>query len=150
MLLHPTARLGHYFVNDLRRASDVGGRIKADVEQETDRAPGRLARPGLRPPPGLGQHVGEQRAFLEREATGTGLQRAVPHQTLHAVLAELLKVLLVGGGSVIVPKIIAGISEVIQPPFHSVANAVGAAISKVGGTVDIIQSTGTLPHCLPR
>jgi len=61
-----------------------------------------------------------------------------------------LPVLLVGGGSVIVPKIIAGVSEVIQPPFHSVANAVGAAISKVGGTVDIIQSTGRLLHCLPR
>lgn len=54
---------------------------------------------------------------------------------------EPLPVLLVGGGSVIAPKIIAGVSEVIQPPFHSVANAVGAAISKIGGTVDIIQNT---------
>jgi DUF917 family protein len=54
---------------------------------------------------------------------------------------EPLPVLLVGGGSVIVPKDIEGVSEVILPPFHSVANAVGAAISKVGGTVDIIQSS---------
>ena len=54
---------------------------------------------------------------------------------------EPLPVLLVGGGSVVAPKSISGVSEVIQPPFHSVANAVGAAISKVGGTVDIIQST---------
>ncbi|KAL3423298.1 hydantoinase oxoprolinase [Phlyctema vagabunda] len=54
---------------------------------------------------------------------------------------EPLPVLLVGGGSVIVPKDIAGVSEVILPPFHSVANAVGAAISKIGGTVDVIQST---------
>lgn len=54
---------------------------------------------------------------------------------------EPLPVLLVGGGSVVAPKNIAGVSEVIQPPFHSVANAVGAAISKIGGTVDIIQST---------
>jgi DUF917 family protein len=54
---------------------------------------------------------------------------------------EPLPVFLVGGGSVVAPKSISGVSEVIQPPFHSVANAVGAAISKVGGTVDIIQST---------
>jgi len=54
---------------------------------------------------------------------------------------EPLPVLLVGGGSVIAPKEIDGVSEVIQPPFHSVANAVGAAISKVGGTIDMIQST---------
>jgi N-methylhydantoinase A/oxoprolinase/acetone carboxylase beta subunit len=54
---------------------------------------------------------------------------------------EPLPVLLVGGGSVIAPKDIDGVSEVILPRFHSVANAVGAAISKVGGTVDIIQSS---------
>jgi DUF917 family protein len=54
---------------------------------------------------------------------------------------EPLPVLLVGGGSVICPKEISGVLEVIQPPFHSVANAVGAAISKIGGTVDMIQST---------
>ena len=54
---------------------------------------------------------------------------------------EPLPVLLVGGGSVVAPNGISGVSEIIQPPFHSVANAVGAAISKVGGTVDIIQST---------
>jgi DUF917 family protein len=54
---------------------------------------------------------------------------------------EPLPVLLVGGGSVVAPKTIHGVSKVIQPPFHSVANAVGAAISKIGGTVDMIQST---------
>lgn len=52
-----------------------------------------------------------------------------------------LPVLLVGGGSVVAPTSIAGVSEVIIPPFHSVANAVGAAISKIGGTVDMIMST---------
>ncbi|KAK2813404.1 hypothetical protein FQN50_000720 [Emmonsiellopsis sp. PD_5] len=52
-----------------------------------------------------------------------------------------LPVLLVGGGSVIAPTELKGVSKLIRPPFHSVANAVGAAISKVGGTVDSIQST---------
>ncbi|EEP81166.1 predicted protein [Uncinocarpus reesii 1704] len=52
-----------------------------------------------------------------------------------------LPVLLVGGGSVIAPMELQGVSKVICPPYHSVANAVGAAMSKVGGTVDMIQST---------
>ncbi|EPQ50447.1 hypothetical protein GLOTRDRAFT_82362 [Gloeophyllum trabeum ATCC 11539] len=54
---------------------------------------------------------------------------------------EPLPVLLVGGGSVIAPNTLEGVSQLIRPPFHDVANAVGAAISKVGGSVDLIQST---------
>lgn len=52
-----------------------------------------------------------------------------------------LPVLLVGGGSVIAPTELEGVSSVVCPPCHSVANAVGAAIAKVGGTVDFIQSS---------
>lgn len=52
-----------------------------------------------------------------------------------------LPVLLVGGGSVIAPTDLEGVSSVVCPPFHSVANAVGAAIAKVGGAVDFIQSS---------
>jgi Hydantoinase/oxoprolinase/Hydantoinase/oxoprolinase N-terminal region/Protein of unknown function (DUF917) len=52
-----------------------------------------------------------------------------------------LPVLLVGGGSVIAPTELEGVSSVECPPCHSVANAVGAAIAKVGGTVDFIQSS---------
>ncbi|KAF3490740.1 hydantoinase [Arthroderma uncinatum] len=52
-----------------------------------------------------------------------------------------LPVLLVGGGSILASTELEGVSKVIFPPFHSVANAVGAAMSKVGGTVDSIQST---------
>jgi N-methylhydantoinase A/oxoprolinase/acetone carboxylase beta subunit len=50
-----------------------------------------------------------------------------------------MPVLLVGGGAVIAPGSLAGASELKIPPFHDVANAVGAAISKVGGVVDMIQ-----------
>ncbi|KAK8159742.1 hypothetical protein IWX90DRAFT_309224 [Phyllosticta citrichinensis] len=55
--------------------------------------------------------------------------------------SEPLPVLLVGGGSVVAPDSLKGASKIICPPFHDVANAVGAAVSKVGGVVDIIQST---------
>ncbi|KAK8017357.1 d-amino acid hydantoin hydrolase (hydantoinase) [Apiospora rasikravindrae] len=53
---------------------------------------------------------------------------------------EPLPVLLVGGGAVLSPSSLEGASELRLPPFHDVANAVGAAISNVGGTVDVIQS----------
>ena len=52
---------------------------------------------------------------------------------------EPLPVLLVGGGSVLAPKALTGASRLVCPPFHDVANAVGAACSKVGGSVDIVQ-----------
>ena len=54
---------------------------------------------------------------------------------------EPLPVLLVGGGSIVAPRALKGASELNRPPFFDVANAVGAAISKVGGTVDIVQNT---------
>lgn len=68
---------------------------------------------------------------------------------LEAVLDKMktspapLPVLLVGGGSVVAPAAasLKGVSRVVCPPFHAVANAVGAAIAKVAGTVDAIQST---------
>jgi len=52
---------------------------------------------------------------------------------------EPLPVLLVGGGAVLAPTSLNGSSELQLPPYHDVANAVGAAISKVGGVVDVIQ-----------
>ena len=54
---------------------------------------------------------------------------------------EPLPVLLVGGGAIIAPTELRGASRIVRPAFHDVANAVGAATSKVGGTIDIIQST---------
>ncbi|KAF2094736.1 hydantoinase/oxoprolinase [Rhizodiscina lignyota] len=52
-----------------------------------------------------------------------------------------LPVILVGGGSILAPATLAGASKVITPQFHDVANAIGAAVSRVGGTVDIVQNT---------
>ncbi|KAJ7722729.1 hydantoinase/oxoprolinase [Mycena maculata] len=48
-------------------------------------------------------------------------------------------VLLVGGGSIIVPPELKGVKKVILPPFHCVANAVGAAIANVSGDIDTIE-----------
>ncbi|KOV84145.1 hydantoinase/oxoprolinase N-terminal domain-containing protein [Nocardia sp. NRRL S-836] len=49
---------------------------------------------------------------------------------------EPVPVVLVGGGSVLVPEKPAGVSELIRPEHHGFANAIGAAIAQVGGEVD--------------
>ncbi|KAI0088853.1 DUF917-domain-containing protein [Irpex rosettiformis] len=52
---------------------------------------------------------------------------------------EDVTVLLVGGGSIIAPDTLAGVGDMVRPPFYSVANAVGAAMAKVAGEVDTIE-----------
>lgn len=54
--------------------------------------------------------------------------------------AEPIPVVVVGGGSILLADEIAGASEVIRPPHHGVANAIGAAIAQVGGETDRIYS----------
>ena len=50
--------------------------------------------------------------------------------------------LLVGGGSIIHMDDLNGVVECIRPPDFGVANAVGAAISKVSGEIDRIEHLG--------
>lgn len=53
--------------------------------------------------------------------------------------AEDAIVILVGGGSIIQMDDLEGVSKVIRPQFHDCANAVGAAISKVSGHLDLVK-----------
>ena len=48
----------------------------------------------------------------------------------------------VGGGSILVPDRIPGVSELIRPEHFDAANAVGAAIASVSGQVDRIFHLG--------
>lgn len=45
-------------------------------------------------------------------------------------------VVAVGGGAFLVPDELPGVKTVVRPPHHEVANAVGAAMAEVSGTVD--------------
>ncbi len=49
----------------------------------------------------------------------------------------------VGGGSILIPDRIPGISEVIRPEHFDTANAVGAAIASVSGQIDRIFHLGS-------
>ena len=54
--------------------------------------------------------------------------------------ADPVPVVLVGGGSILVARPIAGGSEILQPPHFEAANAIGAAIAQVSGEVDRVFS----------
>ncbi|KAK6373611.1 hypothetical protein LTS17_008103 [Exophiala oligosperma] len=48
-------------------------------------------------------------------------------------------VILVGGGSIVHMDDLEGVGRIIRPPFHDCANAVGAAIAKISGQIDVVK-----------
>lgn len=54
--------------------------------------------------------------------------------------ADPVPAILVGGGSIILPDHMAGVSEVIRPPHFEVANAIGVTIAQVSGQIDKIYA----------
>jgi len=69
------------------------------------------------------------------------------------VSAAPLPVVVVGGGSVLMPADLPGIVSVHRPEHHAVANAIGAAIGQIGGNVDrlfAITGTHTREHVLEQ
>ena len=88
--------------------------------------------------------------------TGFGdpsLAESVPGQTVKAALAWVdqqirimsdrmkasrheLPLIAVGGGSHLVPDVVPGVTEVVRPNHHAVANAYGAAIAEASGSID--------------
>jgi N-methylhydantoinase A/oxoprolinase/acetone carboxylase beta subunit len=72
------------------------------------------------------------RAYVSRE-----IERAVDRMKTSA---EAVPVVVVGGGSFLVPNDLEGTSEVHRPDHYEVANAVGVAIAQVSGQVDRLYS----------
>lgn len=58
--------------------------------------------------------------------------------------AAPVPVILVGGGSVLIRRPLAGASEMVQAEHYPVANAIGAAIAQVGGEVDRVFALATM------
>ncbi len=54
--------------------------------------------------------------------------------------ATPMPVIIVGGGSILVQRPVAGASEIVKPEHFAVANAIGAAIAQIGGETDRIFS----------
>ena len=54
--------------------------------------------------------------------------------------ATPMPIILVGGGSVVIPQDLAGASEVLRPDNYDVANAIGAAIAQCSGEIERVFS----------
>jgi len=54
--------------------------------------------------------------------------------------ATPMPVIVVGGGSILIHRPVAGASEIVRPEHFAVANAIGAAIAQIGGETDRIFS----------
>jgi N-methylhydantoinase A/oxoprolinase/acetone carboxylase beta subunit len=54
--------------------------------------------------------------------------------------AEPIPVIVVGGGSILIAKPVAGASEMVKPEHFEAANAVGAAIGQISGEVDRVYA----------
>jgi N-methylhydantoinase A/oxoprolinase/acetone carboxylase beta subunit len=50
--------------------------------------------------------------------------------------ADPVPVVAVGGGSILSPAQLRGVSTIVRPPHYQVANAIGVAIAQVSGTID--------------
>ncbi|SFJ57799.1 Hydantoinase/oxoprolinase [Brevibacillus centrosporus] len=57
--------------------------------------------------------------------------------------AEPVPAILVGGGSILLPDQLQGVSEVIRPENYEVANAIGVTIAQVSGQIDRIYANET-------
>ena len=57
-----------------------------------------------------------------------------------------MDVILVGGGSIILPEKLAGAAQVIKPQHFGCANAIGSAISKVSGTFEKLINYDEIPR----
>lgn len=88
----------------------------------------------------IGTHrpsVDDRTVERAREYIGREVERAVDRMKTSP---EPVPVVVVGGGSILVPDDIEGASEVYEPAHYEVANAVGVAIAQVSGEVDRIFS----------
>jgi N-methylhydantoinase A/oxoprolinase/acetone carboxylase beta subunit len=86
--------------------------------------------------------LGRARPLLRRAAQRADAMLAEAIDRVKTSRGDLT-LITVGGGSILVPDNIPGVSEVIRPAHFDAANAIGAAIAAVSGQVDRIFHLGT-------
>jgi N-methylhydantoinase A/oxoprolinase/acetone carboxylase beta subunit len=93
---------------------------------------GRARIGDLTPPEGLARLLAAAMAASD-EAVTDGVDRM-------KVGRGDVPLIVVGGGSVLIPDSIPGVSKVLRPDHYDVANAIGAAIAQVSGRGDEVVS----------
>ena len=72
---------------------------------------------------------------------GRSLEDSIDRMKLSA---DPVPVVAVGGGSILFPEQLRGVSEIIRPAHYEVANAIGVAIAQVSGTIDRVFALDTM------
>ena len=88
-------------------------------------------------------HIPEDLARKAMAAIGTMVEDAIDAMK---VSSADMDVILVGGGSIILPEKLAGAASVIKPDHFGCANAIGSAISKVSGTFEQLINYDETPR----
>ena len=89
-------------------------------------------------------------SFIPRETAKKALDaiRTLAEDAIDAmkVSGDDSDVILVGGGSVILPGSLAGAAQTLKPAHFGCANAIGSAISKVSGTLEKLINYDEIPR----
>ncbi|HEX2588877.1 MAG TPA: hydantoinase/oxoprolinase family protein [Gaiellales bacterium] len=85
--------------------------------------------------------VGQRRGLLEEALRRSDEMLAEAIDRVKTARGDS-PLVVVGGGSPLVPDRLPGVSETVRPPHHDVANAIGAAIASVSGQIDRIYEHG--------
>jgi len=88
-------------------------------------------------------HIDQELAFKAMAAIRELVEDSID---VMKVSSDDLDVIMVGGGSIILPENLAGAKTVIKPSFFGTANAIGSAISKVSGTYEALINYDELPR----
>ena len=88
-------------------------------------------------------HIPEDLARKAMAAIGAMVEDSIDAMK---VSSADMDVVLVGGGSIILPETLAGAASVIKPDHFGCANAIGSAISKVSGTFEQLINYDEIPR----
>ncbi|MGH1750219.1 hydantoinase/oxoprolinase family protein [Enterococcus raffinosus] len=85
----------------------------------------------------ISQNLDEALVFQAKEKIKELIEDAIDQMKTDS---QEIPAILVGGGSIILPETMAGVSEVIIPDNYDAANAIGAALGEVAGEVNSVYS----------
>jgi N-methylhydantoinase A/oxoprolinase/acetone carboxylase beta subunit len=105
----------------------------------TDIAVGARQLTGIGDPQRLA-HLTDEIKSEALQAITTAIEQAIDKMRTNA---QPVPVVLVGGGSILLPDSLDGASMVLRPEHFDVANAIGAAIAQVSGRVDRLFDMAT-------
>ncbi|MBQ2994742.1 MAG: hydantoinase/oxoprolinase family protein [Anaerotignum sp.] len=93
--------------------------------------------------PKLVEHISEETANKALAVMKEKTEEAIDAMKISNADVD---VILVGGGSIILPDTLAGASSVQKPEHFGTANAIGSAISKVSGIVEKLMDFDVIPR----